>query len=84
MTVRRYTSVALFKKNQMNYDSRCQPPYSPDLAPSDFQLFPKVKLFLAGRKVKTDEEVIVEVQHYFDDLDGNDDNGTQALLVHLY
>jgi histone-lysine N-methyltransferase SETMAR len=26
------------------------PPYSPDLAPSDFLLFPKLKLFLAGQQ----------------------------------
>jgi hypothetical protein len=27
----------------------CQPPYSPDLAPCDFWLFPKLKLLLKGR-----------------------------------
>ena len=29
------------------------PPYSPDLAPSDFFLFPKLKAFLAGRKYQS-------------------------------
>jgi transposase len=28
----------------------CQPPYSPDLAPSDFWLFPKLKSPLKGRR----------------------------------
>jgi len=28
----------------------CQPPYSPDLAPCDFRLFPKVKLPFKGRR----------------------------------
>ena len=29
------------------------PPYSPDLAPCDFILFPKLKAFLAGRKYQS-------------------------------
>jgi hypothetical protein len=33
------------------------PVYSPDLAPSDFHLFPKLKEFLGGRRFKSDEEV---------------------------
>jgi histone-lysine N-methyltransferase SETMAR len=31
--------------------------YSPDLAPSDFHLFPKLKEFLSGRRFKSDEDV---------------------------
>jgi histone-lysine N-methyltransferase SETMAR len=30
------------------------PAYSPDLAPSDFNLFPKFKEFLGGRRFKSD------------------------------
>lgn len=33
------------------------PPYSPDLAPSDFHLFPELKKNLGGTQFKTDEEV---------------------------
>jgi histone-lysine N-methyltransferase SETMAR len=33
------------------------PAYSPDLAPSDFHLFPKWKELLGGRRFKSDEEV---------------------------
>lgn len=43
----------------------CQPPYSPDLAPCDFFLFPKVKLALKGRR--------------FDDVDSIKMNATQQL-----
>jgi hypothetical protein len=32
------------------------PPYSPDLAPCDFFLFPKMKLKLKGRRFDTAEE----------------------------
>ncbi|KAF2905400.1 hypothetical protein ILUMI_00770 [Ignelater luminosus] len=35
-----------------------QPPYSPDLAPCDFGLFPLVKDKLKGRKFRTDEELL--------------------------
>ena len=31
------------------------PPYSPDLAPSDFFLFPKLKMKLKGRRFQTEE-----------------------------
>jgi histone-lysine N-methyltransferase SETMAR len=33
------------------------PPYSPDLAPSDFHLFPKLKEHLWGQHFRSDEEV---------------------------
>jgi histone-lysine N-methyltransferase SETMAR len=33
------------------------PPYSPDLAPSDYVLFPKLKKHLATKKFSTNEEV---------------------------
>ena len=33
------------------------PPYSPDLAPSDFFLFPKLKMKLKGRRFQTLEEI---------------------------
>jgi len=34
-----------------------QPPYSPDLAPVDFLLFPKLKSTLKGRRFQTIEEI---------------------------
>ena len=37
-------------------------PYSPDLAPSDFFLFPKMKLRLKGRRFGTTEEIHAESQ----------------------
>ena len=38
------------------------PLYSPDLAPSDFFLFPKVKMELKGRRFQTLEEIEAELQ----------------------
>lgn len=42
------------------------PPYSPDLAPSDFHLFPYLKKFLRGRHFANDEELIAAVNAWFE------------------
>jgi len=42
------------------------PPYSPDLAPCDFFLFPKMKLKLKGRRFDTTEEIQAESQRVLD------------------
>jgi histone-lysine N-methyltransferase SETMAR len=41
------------------------PPYSPDLAPSDFRLFPKLKLHLRGQHFGSHEEVKSAVRKFF-------------------
>jgi len=38
-----------------------QPPYSPDLAPSDFFLFPKAKSALKGHNFETTEDIQTSV-----------------------
>jgi len=47
------------------------PPYSPDLAPSDFFLFPKLKMKLKGRRFQT-EEIQAELQAVLNTLREND------------
>jgi len=44
---------------------------SQDLAPSDFCLFPKLKLFLVGHRFSSNQEAIVTVEGYFADLTKN-------------
>jgi hypothetical protein len=44
------------------------PLYSPDLAPSDFFLFPKLKLFLTGQRFSPNQVAIAVVEGYFADL----------------
>jgi transposase len=44
------------------------PPYSPDLAPCDFFLFPKMKLKLKGHHFDTTEEIQAESQRVLDTL----------------
>ena len=45
------------------------PPYLPDLAPSDFHLFPKLKITLSGRRFSTTEEHTAEAEGYFSGLE---------------
>lgn len=45
------------------------PPYSPDLAPCDYYLFPKLKKELRGKKFSNDEEVKSAISAYFEDKD---------------
>jgi hypothetical protein len=42
------------------------PPHSPDFAPCDFSLFPKMKLWLEGRRFDTTEESHTETQKFID------------------
>jgi len=42
------------------------PPYSPDLAPSDYQLFDGQKKQLKGRHISSDAEVIVAAEIWLD------------------
>jgi len=44
------------------------PPDFPDLAPSDFNLFPKLKLFLVGQRFSSNQEATAAVERYFADL----------------
>jgi len=40
------------------------PPYSPDLAPSDYQLFGPLKEHLGGKRFRNNDEVIQDVQEW--------------------
>jgi len=42
------------------------PPYSPDLAPSDYHLFPGLKKQLKGRHFSSDAEVIAAAENWLD------------------
>ncbi|QQP51973.1 Putative DD34D transposase [Caligus rogercresseyi] len=43
------------------------PPYSPDLAPSDYFLLADLKRMIAGKKFKDNDGVIAETEAYFSD-----------------
>ena len=48
------------------------PPYSPDLAPCDFFLFPKMKLKLKGRRFDTIEDIQAETPKVLNTLTEKD------------
>jgi hypothetical protein len=54
------------------HDGRPPPPYSPDLAPWDFFLFPKMKMKLKGRRFDTVEEIQAELQKLLNTLTQRD------------
>lgn len=60
------------------------PPYSPDLAPSDYHLFPALKRSQGSKKFKTDEEVKNFVVQYFKGLDAQFYRSGIEKLVYRY
>jgi len=50
----------------LGFQSLDHPSYSPDLAPSDYQLFPGLKKQLNGRHFSSDAEVIAAVETWLD------------------
>jgi histone-lysine N-methyltransferase SETMAR len=63
--------LAMGKLRDLNSKLLEHPPYSPDLALSDFYLFPKLKLFFAGQRFSSNQEAIAAVEGYFADLTKN-------------
>jgi histone-lysine N-methyltransferase SETMAR len=59
------------KLRDLHYKLFEHPSYFPDLALSDFYLFPKLKLFLAGQRFSSNQEAITAVERYFADLTKN-------------
>jgi histone-lysine N-methyltransferase SETMAR len=55
----------------LHYELLEHPPHSPDLAPSDFSLFPKLKLFQAVLRFSSNQEAIAVVEGYFANLTKN-------------
>jgi hypothetical protein len=48
-----------------------EPPHSPDLAPSDFHLFGKLKEHLSGKHFASDQEVENKTRNWLTNLDAN-------------
>lgn len=61
--------VAMSKIHELKFELIPHPPYSPDLAPSDYYLFPNLKKWLGGKRFKSNEVVIEAVNQYFEELD---------------
>jgi [histone H3]-lysine36 N-dimethyltransferase SETMAR len=58
--------VSKKKLDDLGWEVLPHPPYSPDMAPSDFHLFTSLKGWLKGRHYNDIEEVRAGIQDYFD------------------
>jgi histone-lysine N-methyltransferase SETMAR len=63
--------LAMGNLRDLHYELLEHPSCSPDLAPSDFCLFPYLKIFLAGQSFSSNQEAIAAVEGYFADLTKN-------------
>ncbi|GFX94317.1 mariner Mos1 transposase [Trichonephila clavipes] len=59
------SAVVMVEIQELQFELLDHPPYSPDLAPSDFFLFPHLKIALGGQRFSSNEEAIPFVNHYF-------------------
>ncbi|GFW76988.1 mariner Mos1 transposase [Trichonephila clavipes] len=57
--------VGMAKIRELRFELRDHPPYSPDLAPSDFFLFHLLKIALGGQRISSNEEAVTSVNNYF-------------------
>ena len=61
--------IAMNAVEQNGYQLIPHPAYSPDLAPSDFFLFPNLKKDICGRHFRSNEEVVAAVEEWVRDKD---------------
>ena len=60
------SAIATAKLFNLRYEILPHVPYSPDLAPFDYFLFPNMKSSLGGKRFSTNEEIIAAINEYFD------------------
>ena len=65
----RTSRVAMESVRECGYELLPHPPYSPDLAPSDFHLFPRLKKHIRGRRFQDDDELTAAVEGFLGDQD---------------
>ena len=61
------SQVAMTAATEWGFEVLSHPPYSPDMTPSDFYLFPKLKSNLRGIQFGSNEGVIAAVNEYLED-----------------
>ena len=50
---------------ELSWEILLHPPYSPDLAPSDYHLFLSLQNFLGGKKFKNEEDIKQALVNFF-------------------
>ena len=61
--------IYMAKFHKLRYELLPHPPYSPDIAPSDYFLFPNLKKWLGGKRFYSNDEIISQTNTYFEDLE---------------
>lgn len=65
------SQIAIATAQDCGFEILPHPPYSPDLAPSDFYLFPKLKFELKGKHFANDDDVIAAVEIFLESQSEN-------------
>ena len=63
------SNIAQAKKHELGFESLPHPPHSPNLAPSDYYLFPNLKRWLYSKRFESNEEVEWQTEGYFAGFD---------------
>ena len=66
----------MVKLQVLGFELLLHPPYSPDLAPSNYRPFSELKKMLLGNKFGSEEKVITETEPYFEGKDKSFYKGT--------
>ena len=80
--------IAMDAVERNGYELIPHPAYSPDLAPSDYFLFPNLKKDISGRHFRSNEEVVAAVEEWVRDTRTlafsvlADGTGTPLVQVH--
>ena len=76
--------IAMDAVDRNGYELILQPAYPPDLAPSDYFLFPNLKKDIHGRHFRSNEEVVAAVEEWVRDKDPDFFNSWLMALEHLW
>jgi histone-lysine N-methyltransferase SETMAR len=76
--------LAMEKLRDLHYELLEHPPYSPDLVPSDFCLFPKLKIFLVGQRFSSNQKAIAAVEGHCANLMKNHYRDGIMVLEHRW
>ena len=61
--------MAMATIHELRYELLPLPPYTTDVATSDFHLFPRLKVFLGGWRLSSNEELVAGVGDYYAGLE---------------
>ena len=76
--------VAMDAVERNGYELIPYPAYSPDLAPSDFFLFPNLKMDIRGLHFRSDEEVVMAVDEWVNGKDPDFFSSGLMVLEHRW